>query len=398
MDLMAELREINYSPEAIRARRARQEARARLVYDQIGRALNKPAAIRQAGGPGWNIMPDEDVQEGHLIGQQHPGAAALLVVRQKMSEYHIATKYDLRYRGMRRLSGHGAFNMEDGIVFVQAQLQSVSGPRHFVDIPVAVTQGRILAPSIMFHQGVERVLTQHTFDDIIGLGEFKRKTPDRLNMFSPPPDKGAAPETREVPLVRPGMFAVMPTRMLRSSSREESQAMIRGALRGHRAEPEYKPTLRVGDRYAWSTVGGQYFEGEVVELDANVAFVQLANGQVAAVEDAGRGPWRPMKTAFYEPQVSGKATGPRGPDVPGAGGSHLDPAERPTDNYLWPGAIVRATRAIEVRGRDGMRFVIDRGEEGEVVRDVDGTNRGYYVRWYDLGYAANAPRDALKLT
>jgi hypothetical protein len=40
----------------------------------------------------------------------------------------------------------------------------------------------------------------------------------------------------------------------------------------------------VGSRISWGTLGGDYFEGVVVEMDSNVAHVQLDDGSIRTVE------------------------------------------------------------------------------------------------------------------
>lgn len=456
MDLMADLHRINQSPEAIRARRIRREARETMVYDRIAAAMGKPSAVRgmtrhaavvdeaarfdqlskEAAGQ-WNMWGEEP-HEGALLGEQHPGAAALLIVREALGEYHLPTDVDLRYRGMKRLSGHGAYGMDDGFVFVQASFSSRSGPKHYVDIPVVVRAGRMLSPSIMIHQGVERVITQHTLDDIVGMGEFQQRVPDRLNMYAPPaPERQGAP-SREVPIVRPKtMYSVLPRRTL--TSRLEVQA----ALRGHRtaADPLREPPLprasqlkmkiyqlqqqlaKASDlatrsrlsgeikklQYEMEHETGQYdlgddpMQGYLDRIKALPGRQRMSEQDAEASVDghacmAGRALQGRVVEGFYSPQVTGFVpNGEPGADVPGADGSDLDPAERPTDDHLWPSAAVRTTRAVHVYGREGSRFTIPKGEEGEVVRDVDGCNRAIYVRWYGLGYSATVARDALRL-
>lgn len=327
MDLMAEINAYRYSDEQIRARQARRAARQNVLYSQIGLAVGKPSAVdarrdMQREAAGWNIKPeDKDVHDGAPIGGQHPGAAALLIVRQALGEYRLPTEVQLRYGGMKRASGHSAFAMDEGIVMVEATLHSLSGPQHHVYVPVIVREGRILSPSILIHDGNRRVLAQSTFDDIIGMGEFRANVPDRPTMYSPPPDREAASRPKkQVPLLRPGMFSVQPSRR-----------MIGSAVRG-----------------------------------------------------------------FYEPDVSGIVeNGTQGKDIPGADGSHLNVGERPTDKMFYPGQKVRMKSEGVTRDRGGVAYKIPRGTRGTVVRDFDGANYAYIVRFEELGYAAKVPREAL---
>lgn len=697
MDLMAELHRINHTDEAIRARRARKAARTTMVYDRLAQAVGRPSAQRPSGAEPlldefrdreaaskWNMFPEDEGYLGTSLGEQHPGAAALLVVRNALSEYDLPTKVDLRYHGMHRTSGHGAYAMDEGIVMVQADFASMAGAKHSVEIPVVVKSGRMLDPSVLIHNGVKRIITQHTFDDIIGMGEFKQRVPDRLTMFSPPPGKDAKPAQRQVPIVNPGMYSVLPRRMTTGQKRAAIQAAVSGQrtaadplhepelpqvpqlkmklqkleqqlaqtrdpgiqakikqeiqrlrydlenatgeynlslddpdfLQGYtdrlrhlqpgqrrmsrrtaamlaklamdeapedvayfealfkkpvkawgpnewkefyrRYKPEqhkvipagrpespglfgklrdifnppdieasvdghacmagrrtardpyeddawadtgdtaWGPEVEVEPEPEWSDAGGAAWGGEEVpshpdhleeewaypgepgalpamrdespnlaeewdpgslayqfmrehpDFDWSEASMPLAYeyaerhglevsdfldalntaeyapgpghtttfehspeemGPSAydtmrylhplddpeAAKQAGRALTGRVVQGFYEPTVTGGPTGPLGRDVPGADGSFLDPAERMHENRLWPSAPVRAKNEIEVRGREGQRFRIPRGEVGEVVRDVDGTNRAYYVRWVDLGYACTVGRQNLRL-
>ena len=304
MDLMAAIQEFRSSPEQVAARRARREARGRFVYDRLATALNKPSAtvtsdpevetlhrlMREAAG--WNLSKEDDVEDGQPIGGQHPGAAALLLVRQALAEYSIPTEVDLRYHGIRRAVGHGAFGMNEGIVFVQATLHSMSGPRHHVDIPVIVRQGRALAPSILLHNGNPRILTQNTIDDILSLGEFTAQIPDRPHMFAPGPDKGATAPRREVPRLAPNMFAVLPSRSMIASA-------VRGIhVEGRQAElAVLKQVLETPGAASTDAQGRVVYRGEL-SGGRPVAIAQPA-GQGYEVAPEGASVYDALARTFY---------------------------------------------------------------------------------------------------
>lgn len=406
MDLMADLIAYNSSPEQVRARQARREVRARTLYANIGLAAGLPSAVDRARGEspvaelesamdraasGWNIPAEEKVNVGEAIGNQHPGAAALMVVRQALGDYRIPTRIELRYHGMKRASGHGGFAVDEGVVFIQGTLHSLSGPRHHVDFPVVVRAGRVLQPSVLIHQGTPRIITQHTLDDIIGGGEFTASVPDRHNMFAPPPEKNAAPSTRRVPLINPGMFKVKPSRMLINSAvrgvyagdeeDEEADAEIHETIEDesvltHRAIMELSAELGLG-------------YGEVVALlDAHGV-----SGAAEQLEIAARG-----VRAFYSPDQAGGLVRPgqEGWNIPGADGSHLDVGERPVADLLAPGQTVTAKSGIRWRDRGAVAYTIPKGTRGQVVRDVDGAGRAYLVHWPELGYSVPVPAEALR--
>jgi len=424
MDLMAAIETFRSSPEQVRARAARRELRGQ-VFARLAEALGRSSACAVVDGEleelhrltreaaGWNLPVDGEVEDGHSIGHQHPGAAALLIVRQSLAEYRIPTEVDLRYHGMRRTSGHGSYGMNDGIVYVQATLHSISGPRHHIDIPVIVRQGRVLAPSILLHNGNPRVITQNTLDDIIGMGEFTAKIPDRPNMFAPGPDKGAARPRREVPRLAPNMFKPLPSRSLIGSA-------VRGVVQQAALSPDqtamrfvnmYEHDIELGEFVDMNEVASSMREQAAREFmrdaipsgfrpehnrERIIAEARAFADEVVAmalpeVEHAFT-----ERQAFYAPDETGVLeNGSLGKDVPGAGGSHLDVGERPTKGQFGTGQRVRLKSEATARDRGGVRYTIPRGTRGTVVRDVDGADRVYYVRFEELGFAASVPKEAL---
>jgi len=42
--------------------------------------------------------------------------------------------------------------------------------------------------------------------------------------------------------------------------------------------------VRVGDNFRWETIGGEKFEGKIVEMDSNVATVRCTDGVKRTVE------------------------------------------------------------------------------------------------------------------
>jgi len=307
MDFMSKVDAINNDPERRRTKEARRQVRTNTVYKKITQALGKEAS-------GWNIMQDVDVSGGRPVGSQHPAVSALLVAREELGNFKLP-KTDLRYIGMKRVSGNGAYNIDDGVVVVEATIQSHIGHKHYVDIPLIVKEGRILAPSVLLYKGNLRVITQGTFDDILTESSFKEPSRDRRNMFSP-----GNPEAvrMDIPIIRPRMFP---------------RASITAAVR---------------------------------------------------------------KTAFYTQEVSGEVLpGQHGATVPGADGSHLDVAERPYEGPK-PGQKVSVRKELKVRDRGGVAYTIPSGTDGVVIRDMDGAQRAYYVKFDELGFSAIVPGGALK--
>jgi hypothetical protein len=498
---------------------------------------------------GWNIDPEKEVAEGEPIGRQHPGVAAVLLVRQALDEYKIPTEVDLQYGHIDRQAGHGAHALHEGVIMVKATLQSRSGPKHHVDIPVVVHKGRMLTPAIVVQGGFPRVLTQNTIDDILSLGEFSQPMPERKNMYAPPPDKDAAsggPRPR-LPRIHPGMFAVTPSRTMVASAVRgyytadlgppgPGAASLPGAVgpaspagvpygagpsdrpfplhgdasegmfpelntggdplleaegnaycaeHGHMCAMDHeakappgrekqvrrlKQTPGVDNPYAvaWSSynksaqagsgtkqvsralsavqmgrwdiaqqaltdlpdwelqgVPRKLIEGLRMEVRGEARGIEGRSGMPLEVVQAikttvdkwaranpsagaggaagggspagGLGPGGGGgRLAFYEPDVYGTVEpGATGASIPGADGEFLDTGEKKVERKFSPGEKVRIRKEYKVRDRGGILHTLSRGERGIVLRDYDGDQRVFVVRFPELGYAAKCPTTVL---
>jgi hypothetical protein len=389
MDFMGLINDTVFSREAVVRRKAARTARRQQFFSKIGTALGKDAAS------GWNMPVDpEAAHAGVPLGAQHPGAAALLIVREALSEYTIPTKVDLEFKRLRRVSGHGPYAMDEGEVWVAATLHSMSGPMHYIEIPVMVHRGRLLSPSVLVHQGNPRVITQNTLDDIIGMGEFKATVPSRKNMYAPPPVEAQAP--REVPRVHPGMYHVPPSR-----------GLIASAITGIHKESA-SPYIVSDDeliRKLFHEANELRSRSEQIrripdisQRDINVADNLEADARDKESYADALARRLKGKQAFYEPRVTWEmegATNVTGAEVPGADGSHIDVGEREAGGF-YPSQKVKTNREVFVQDRGGVAWRIPTGEQGVVIRDVDGARRAYYVRFTDLGYAATVAAAALR--
>lgn len=159
--------------------------------DYIGLALGTDRTAR--------IKFDLDDVKTHNLPHMHPGAAALLVVREALADYELPSPPKLRYRGMRRNHnaehGHGAdskHDLNDGVVWVEATFRSKSGHNNTVDVPVLVHDAKHLEPEVMVHQGRVMVMAQSAFDEVVGNTEVYDRIRARQHVFSVAETKGAA--------------------------------------------------------------------------------------------------------------------------------------------------------------------------------------------------------------
>ena len=158
----------------------------------------------------------------------HPGAAALMAAQEVIGQFEIPGQVELRFKGLRRVSGRGQHGMTDGTVSIVGMAKTMSGIRVHFDIPMIVKNGRLLEPATIIHEGALRVLAQSTFDDILGRGTFSRPNLCRNTMYSPPPERAEEDEMRQKPwetMVRGTIFDIVPKR---ASKAELIKAAVHG--------------------------------------------------------------------------------------------------------------------------------------------------------------------------
>lgn len=157
----------------------------------------------------FSVRPktDEEAAYGVDVHGKHPGAVALRMAHEVLSQYQLPA-YDVRFEGIRRMAGEGAYDTSSGYVLVGVTLRPPSDIREEILLPFRVHEARMLQPSVLLYDGQRRVITQNTFDSILKRGEFTRRLEDRPHVFSRPRLFGPSGPHRmpEVPVVRPGLF------------------------------------------------------------------------------------------------------------------------------------------------------------------------------------------------
>jgi hypothetical protein len=251
MDLMRQIQAL-YESDLFETSRFNQKKNAELAKEIAPALVHATSTSQRAvqaprlkeARIGWGLdVPDEDDEIGVKIGGQHPGLAAVALVRETLSEFHIPSQFQLRFAGMKRFSGTPPYGMEVGHITIQAEMQSQSSVRHYVDVPVIVREGRMLRPGLIVHEGTIRVLTQNTIDDILGRGEIYRRPLDRKTLFSPPLDetKTGAP----VPITQPGLYGVAPNQARWAAKIKSAVTGIqKSAAEEHSSEEHLDPAER----------------------------------------------------------------------------------------------------------------------------------------------------------
>ena len=154
----------------------------------------------------WSV-DDVELEKRPLSPHEHPGQAAVMLVREALGQFEIPSDVKLQYKGMRRLSGHGQHALRDGVIVVRAEFSSLSGHNHHIEVPVVVHGGYMVFPEVfMDDRGSAQVMAQSAFDAMLRQGNVYTKVQDRLNMYSPHSEPIKLDE--QIPAIGKGMFGV----------------------------------------------------------------------------------------------------------------------------------------------------------------------------------------------
>ena len=182
--------------------------------------------LRKAS-PRWSLEDSTELESRPLSPHQHPGQAALMLVREALGQFEIPSRVAVSYKGMNRTSGYGQHGMQDGVIHVAAEFSSLSGSKHYIEVPVVVQHNHMIFPEIFKDQGGRiQVMAQSAFDEILRHGQTYTKMQDRLNMYSP----NIEPVNIEsIPNVGGSMFSVEAAdRSLDSAERDMSDYLSPG--------------------------------------------------------------------------------------------------------------------------------------------------------------------------
>jgi hypothetical protein len=156
---------------------------------------------------------------------QNAGLKAVSMVREILNNYHLPGLPKLSYSGIR--NGRTAANssrLEDGVITVNASFRSTSGVGISFDIPIEISGGKLLEPSVIVHNGEPRIIAQSAFDGIVVRNTFKDYVPVR-DLYAAPLDKNVASQlytnrTKQT-AINQGIFSV-------HANRENLRRAIRG--------------------------------------------------------------------------------------------------------------------------------------------------------------------------
>lgn len=300
-------------------KKATYERRKKLVYDRIKASMPITTAQKLI----WDLKNDGEDEYRQIKG--HAGMAAVKLVADTISNFSLPFWPKLSYAGMAR-DDHvaSAHDIQNGTLLVHGDMRSMSGVRDSFDIPIEVKGGRMLPPSLLFHNGTVHIIAQSTFDDMLERITAYRDVPHRKNMFQPAPDNHLdyPPHNKEWPrreVMNNDMFS-------RASVRKaEKKTAVQAAMRGYVIHQN-----------------NEFEQGKIREL----------------------GP------------TSKEAIGVSQDD-------YLDEAERVTRGRIGPGQEVTLGKECLLQNRGGGLYVISKGTKAEIIRDMDGTGRLFYACFLD---------------
>jgi len=349
-----------------------------------------------AAGVKWNMGADGG--EWHPLDRNvHPGQAAIQAVASVLSDLDLPTLYNLRYGGMRRSSGKGN-GIETGLIYVEMSMESISGHKAVIDIPVVVRQSRMLAPGTMLYNGEQRVITQSAFDEILKRGTFYIKEPDRRNMYAPPVEGS---QQRKVPLMRPGVYGQGLNRQLFARQANVGLPppgwdvnMVPDPITG---EETWKLVDPQGQEHA--TSGPPLYFGMLSQEEA-ITYARKLDKQQKHQQNTPSQDQLTQQQVLFDQMTPEQRAQNMGMSMQGrrvfAGRdlAHIDPAERERPAIVV-GCDVKPTEELCVYGRNGNRWTIPAGTAGVVLTDT-GAGAAYKVWWEELGFHAVVPGDMLK--
>ena len=113
--------------------------------------------------------------------------AAVIVTEDALAQFDFPIPPKVTYGDTRNIKYSKVYtdDVVSGQVILNCKIATVTGVRQHMDIPVNIAAGSVIPPSVVLHEGRERVIAQSTFDAII-----RRNTsyalPQIRDMFDPP--------------------------------------------------------------------------------------------------------------------------------------------------------------------------------------------------------------------
>lgn len=395
----------------MKTKKMRRAERKERIYDKIKDVM----LVTRANKLVWDLSKDKT--DDYRKIELSPNLEAIQFVGEILSEFEFPIAPRLFYAGMRRKSGTGN-QIDEGQIWVRAELVSATGIKDEFTIPIEVSDGHMLPPSLVINDGTVNIIAQSTFDEILDRITSYREVPFRRHMFSPGPDdtENYPPYNKDWPktqvlnrdmfhpfaskrdAIRSAMTGVVqgiketdlpPSPQERAEELEsapgildpntkqyiqeglglDSEAAGEWPYNPWESSPEYEEGPEWPEEQPSDVLIEQKYQEERGVSPTEYAFPEGEGYQVKSPEEEMYETTESFEAARKKAQVSHD--------------NYLDESERDNSDYLMPGEKFKLKGEVLVRNRGGGLYRISSGAEGEVIRDIDGTGRMFYAYFKD---------------
>jgi hypothetical protein len=324
----------------MKTKEVRRAERKKRIYDKIKNAMTTTRADKLV----WDLGKDRTDDYRRIEGNHR--LEAVQFIGEILSEFDFPITPRLFYAGMKRKSGSGN-QIDEGQIWVRAELVSTTGIKDEFTIPIEVTNGKMLPPSLVINDGNVSIIAQSTFDSILDRITAYRDVPFRRNMFSPGPDdvENYPPYNKEWPrsqVLKRDMFTPFASKQtaIRSAMTGIVQGLKQPSQRSAKAPPgekwerlvrKLKEDPNVDDPYA--VAWAQYNESEGKEADSELG---LSPQERAEELESAPGILDPNTKKYIQEGLGLDSEAAGEVYNPFESGSHTDPRYR---KYLSPSTM-----------------------------------------------------------
>ena len=191
---------------------------------------------------------------------------AMQTVADLVDSFGLPSRPRFSLCGMVKNATAGDGTITDGMIKINAVLNTLMGHRASIDIPVIVKDKNIVEPAVFFYDGTPYVMCKPAFDQLIKRGSLQRDVASRA-LYSPPVDGVVAEaEPARQPIInRQHMFSpgsMNPWRFRRYSQRSDGKCNCGAPVAG----PGANYCVRCLDNMGYKYENGKYVETRHVEI------------------------------------------------------------------------------------------------------------------------------------
>jgi hypothetical protein len=293
---------------------------------------------------------------GKRITVNNVGTEAIAMVRGMTSNMKFPSHVRLSYAGLKRTAnGFDNKYLHNGVVTVNAEFKTLTGAHVNLDIPIEIRNGSLLDPAVFFHDGRLNVFAQSAINSLThDLSTFAAER--NRGMFDIPQDFEADNYTHES--LRPGVYTIANTV---TSPRKSGKPQL------NTKPPKMPKATKPKAAPDFKRLCAKCFHAPCVCVGKR-------------------------KKKAYQYELPGDAH--VDPHVNALDDDYLDPAERDRTDHIQPGMRVKSKQKLMAPDRGGVRNLIASGDEGTVLRDMEGDGKKLYI-YFDSGLKAVVPQHFL---